>query len=108
MCFTLFTVCPGQCKQLWIGKVAGLGTSLPIVGPLLETHKHDIGDILLEVLEHERDSLKLYKELLILVEGETMLEEYARGKIFGEESHLAEVDKMLRRPGEITAFAAPK
>ena len=79
------------------------------IGPLLETHKHDIGDILLEVLEHERDSLKLYKELLILVEGEsTMLEEFARGKIFDEESHLAEVDKMLRRPGEITAFAAPK
>ncbi len=79
------------------------------IGPLLETHKHDIGDILVEVMEHERESLKLYKELLALVEGEsTMLEEYARGKIFEEEIHLAEVDKMLRRPGEITTFGDSK
>ena len=79
------------------------------IGPLLETHKHDLGDILVEVMEHERESLKLYKELLTLVEGEsTMLEEYARGKIFDEECHLAEVNKMLRRPGEITAFTGPK
>ena len=79
------------------------------IGSLLETHKHDIGDILVEVMEHERESLELYKKLLTLVEGEsTMLEEYARRKIFDEETHLAEVDKMLRRPGEITSFTDPK
>ncbi len=34
------------------------------IGPLLETHKHDIGDILRESMEHERGSLETYKELL--------------------------------------------
>jgi bacterioferritin len=33
-----------------------------------------------------------------------MLEEYARAKIHEEEMHLGEVDKMLRRPGDIAAF----
>jgi bacterioferritin len=33
-----------------------------------------------------------------------MLEEYARTKIHEEEMHLGEVDKMLRRPGDIAAF----
>ena len=32
-----------------------------------------------------------------------MFEEYARGKIFEEEKHLGEVDKMLRQPGDIAA-----
>ena len=30
------------------------------IGPLLETHKHDIGDILRESLQHEMASLRLY------------------------------------------------
>ena len=30
-----------------------------------------------------------------------MLEEYAREMIYQEELHLGEVDKMLRKPGEI-------
>jgi bacterioferritin len=34
-----------------------------------------------------------------------MLEEYARRLITEESMHLAEVDKMLRRPGEVQAFA---
>ena len=34
-----------------------------------------------------------------------MLEEYARQMIYAEELHAGEVDKMLRRPGEIDAFA---
>jgi bacterioferritin len=33
-----------------------------------------------------------------------MLEEYARGMIHEEETHLGEVDKMLRKPGEIESF----
>ena len=34
------------------------------IGPLLETHKHDMGDILRESLQHERESLALYYKLL--------------------------------------------
>ncbi|MGH8252019.1 MAG: ferritin-like domain-containing protein [Steroidobacteraceae bacterium] len=72
------------------------------IGPLLETHKHDIGDILRESMQHERDTLTLYHELLKLAEGQSvMIEEYARQMIFQEEQHLGEVDKMLRKPGDI-------
>lgn len=72
------------------------------IGPLLETHKHDIGDILRESLEHEHRSLNAYRELLTLVEGRSiMLEEYARTMIHDEEMHLGEVDKMLRKPGAL-------
>jgi bacterioferritin len=72
------------------------------IGPLLETHKHDIGDILRESLEHERDALKHYYKLLEQVEGKSVqIEEYARAMIMQEEQHLGEVDKMLRKPGDI-------
>jgi bacterioferritin len=69
------------------------------IGPLLETHRHDLGDILKESLEHERVGLGLYKELLSLVEGRSaFLEEYARQMVFQEETHVGEVEKMLRKP----------
>lgn len=72
------------------------------IGPLLETHKHDIGDILRESLDHERAGIKLYRDLLALVEGKSVwLEEYARQMISQEETHAFEVDKMLRRPGDL-------
>ena len=72
------------------------------IGPLLETHKHDIGDILRESMQHERDSLELYHKLLEQAAGKSiMIEEYARQMIFLEEQHLGEVDKMLRKPGDI-------
>lgn len=75
------------------------------IGPLLETHNHDIGAILRESLEHEKQTLELYRALLGLVDGESVvLEEYARGKVFQEETHLGEVDKMLRTPGDIEPF----
>src|SRR5262247_58748 len=52
------------------------------IGPLLETHKHDIGDILRESLGHERATLVFYEKLLKLVAGqEIMIEEYAREHI---------------------------
>ena len=71
------------------------------IGPLLETHRHDIGDILKESLEHERMALVEYHKLLELVNGKhVMLEEYARRLISLEEMHLGEVRKMLRKPGE--------
>ena len=77
------------------------------IGPLLETHNHDIGNILRESLEHEKISLNSYKELLTLVEGQSvMLEEYAREMLYTEELHLGEVDKMLRNPGDVKPFSA--
>jgi bacterioferritin len=75
------------------------------IGSLLETHKHDIGDILRESLEQERTTLEAYYELLKLSEGKSVsLEEYAREMILLEEIHLDEVNKMLRKPGEIAPF----
>src|SRR6478752_4073544 len=76
------------------------------IGALLETHKHDIGDILRESLEQEKSTLDAYYELLSLVEGKSVaIEEYAREMILMEELHLDEVNKMLRKPGEIKPFA---
>ena len=76
------------------------------IGPLLETHEHDIGAILRESMEHEQASLALYKQLLKAAAGDSILiEEYARKMIAEEEQHLGEVDKMLRNPGDIEAFA---
>jgi bacterioferritin len=72
------------------------------IGPLLETHKHDVGDILREALENEHTGLALYKELLAAVEGESVwIEEYARQMVYHEEMHVQEVDKMLRKPGDV-------
>jgi bacterioferritin len=75
------------------------------IGALLETEKHDIGDLLRESLEHEKTALKAYYDLLKIAEGKSiLLEEYAREMIVQEELHLDEVNKMLRRPGEIAPF----
>jgi bacterioferritin len=75
------------------------------IGPLLDSHKHDIGVVMRESLETEAKALGLYRELLAAVEGRSvMLEEYARQMIYAEEMHAGEVDKMLRKPGEIAAF----
>lgn len=69
------------------------------VGPLLETHKHNISQILNESRENENDGMEQYVKLLELVEGRHVaLEEYAREMILAEEMHLSEVDKMLRSP----------
>ena len=77
------------------------------IGPLLETEKHDIGDILRESLDHETAAIKAYNDLLKVSEGRSvLLEEYAREMIVGEELHLDEVNKMLRKPGEIGRFHA--
>jgi len=77
------------------------------IGSLLETHKHGINDILLESLEAERAGLALYRKLFELVSDRSvMLEDYARRLIAEEEQHIGEVNKMLRKPGEISQFAA--
>jgi len=76
------------------------------IGALLETQKHDIGDILRESLEHENSALESYYELLKISEGgnSVHLEEFARQLIVEEELHLDEVNKMLRKPGDVEAF----
>ena len=76
------------------------------IGALLDAHQHDVGAILRESLEAESRALGLYRELLAVVEGQSVtLEEYARQMIHAEELHLADVDKMLRKPGDLQAFA---
>ena len=71
------------------------------IGSLLETHRHDIGDILRESLDHEILALAEYSKLLDLVNGRNvLLEEYARRMIALEEMHLGDVRKMLKKPDE--------
>ena len=72
------------------------------IGSLLETHKHDVNEILIEAHNHEKEGLDAYYELLALVEGKSiLLEEYARDQIAAEEMHLADIRKMMRKPGSI-------
>ena len=77
------------------------------IGKLLETEKHDIGDILKESLEHEKLAVDAYYELLNLAENSksVLLEEYAREMIVEEEAHTDEVNKMLRKPGDIAEYS---
>ena len=66
-----------------------------------ESHKHEIGHIVHEALEHERARLCTYYELLGLVRDKSgRLEEYTRDQIKLEEQHIAEVEKMMRKPGD--------
>ena len=75
------------------------------IGSLLDTHRTDTGTILRESLESEAQALTLYRKLLTVVEGRSvMLEEYARQMVQAEELHAGEVDKMLRAPGAVAAF----
>jgi bacterioferritin len=75
------------------------------IGPLLDRHELSMAEILKDSLETESRALALYKELLQLVEGKSvMLEEYARQMVYAEEVHAGEVDKMMRKPGELAAL----
>ena len=78
------------------------------IGPLLDSHQLDIGAMLRESLKSERDALELYRQLLQVVEGKSVaIEELARGMINAEEMHAAEVDKMLRKPGDLASTSGP-
>ena len=67
------------------------------IAKIEETHKHSIKDTLEESLAHEIHALNLYKNLLEIVEGESVyLEEYTRGLIGQEEAHQLELRKMLK------------
>ena len=77
------------------------------IGALLDSHKHDIGQIMRESLETEGRALALYRELLEVVEGKSvMFEEYCRQMIYAEELHASEVDKMMRKPGELAVVGS--
>jgi len=77
------------------------------IGPLLDSHQHDVGSILRESLETEGEALALYRELLELARDRSVtLEEYARQMIQAEEMHAGDVDKMLRKSGDVARFRA--
>ena len=86
------------------GTLLGEYPSLAI-GPLLDTHRTEIGAIVRGALETERKALARYRELLKCAEGRSViLEEYTRQMVYAEELHTGEVHKMLRKPGEVSAF----
>jgi bacterioferritin len=83
-------------------EVTALGGRVSLgIAELAGTFHASVDDILQELLIHERRGIDLYRKLLKFSEGWSVsLEEFARGKIRGEEMHLAEIDKMLRRRGD--------
>ncbi len=75
------------------------------IGPLLETYRHEIEEILKESLEHELKAFDEYKALLELVKDkDPRLEEWVREKLKEELEHYDEVNKMLRKPGQIEVY----
>ena len=78
--------------------ITGLGGHPPVeIDSIEETHKHNINNILKETLEHEQKAIKIYYELLSVIDGKSVyLEEYARTMIGQEELHVLEVKKMLK------------
>lgn len=76
------------------------------IGDMLESHRHDLREIVQETLEAEHVTLELYYGLLDMVRDRSVsLEEYARQMIQAEEGHIDEIDKMLRQPGQIQISA---
>ncbi len=75
------------------------------IGPLLETYRHEIEEILKESLEHELKAFEEYRALLELVKDkDPRLEEGVREKLKEELEHYDEVNKMLRKPGQIEVY----
>lgn len=73
------------------------------IGTLLETHKHNIDDLLSEALAHEKQGVQLYYKLLEQVQDRSVtLEEYVRSMIREEEDHISQIEKMIRPPGELS------
>ena len=78
--------------------VTGLGGHPSLeISIIEESNKHKAIDLLNESLEHEQNAISLYKELLTVVNGESVyIEEYARGMIKIEEVPGLEIKKMLK------------
>ena len=67
------------------------------VAPLEETFQHSLKAILQESVNHEKNAVKLYVDLLEAVEDASIyLEEFARTMVGQEELHQMELKKMLR------------
>jgi bacterioferritin len=67
------------------------------IAQMEETHQHSTRAVLTESLNHEMAAVRLYKELLELVEDASIyLEDFARTMIGQEERHQLELKKMLR------------
>ena len=48
------------------------------------------------------EGIAAYRKLLKQTEGKSVvLEEYARKMVHGEETHVMDIEKMLRRPGKL-------
>jgi len=85
--------------------------SLPSLGiaPLkpIPQNQHDTTSILRLALAHEQSAIACYEALLAMVmDKNVMLDEYARQHIYIEMQHIGEIEKMLRRPGEIKSLGA--
>ena len=78
--------------------ITGLGGHPPLnIENITETFKHQVDDILIETLQHEKMAIKTYYQLLEHVKDESVfLEEYARTMIGEEELHVLEIEKMLK------------
>ncbi len=83
-------------------EVTTLGGDVSLgIGELVDTRHSSVDDMLREMLEHERRAVNAYRKLLALTEGRSVsLEELARQMIRVEELDVAEVEKMLRVPGD--------
>jgi bacterioferritin len=67
------------------------------IAQMEETHQHSTRAVLTESLNHEMAAVRLYKDLLTLVEDASIyLEDFARTMIGQEERHQLELKKMLR------------
>ncbi len=68
------------------------------ISKLDESHKHSVDEILRESLAHEKEQLKdLYQLLELSKDKNVLVEEFSRQMIVDEETHVSEVEKMLRR-----------
>ncbi len=88
----------GMLHAVTIGeKITAMGGHPSLkVKPVPETNNHNVMDILKESLEFEHEGLKLYHELLALVDTDVALDEMIRGLILEETTHIEDVEKMIR------------
>lgn len=78
-------------------KITALGGHPPMIhSHIEETNTHSVDQILTESLEFEKESLALYKKLVVLAGDDIALEELAREMVKIETEHIEEVQKMLK------------
>ena len=83
-------------------EVTTLGGDVSLsIGELVDTRPSSVDGMLRDMLAHERRAVDAYGKLLALTEGHNVsLEELARQMIRTEELDVAEIEKMLRKPGD--------